>query len=385
MNRVLIFLEHYFPGYKSGGPAQTIKNITDILGKDVEFSIITLDRDIGEKTPYSNIQAEVWHKVGNANVLYLPPSKMTFSNIVRVYKENTFDFLYLNSFFSFRFSILPMLVYNFVKPRAKLIVAPRGEFSLGALGLKKIKKKSYIKVASFLGFYKSAIFHASTSIEKEDVLAAIGKKVRIVIAKDLPNITVPKISKKPDCSLKGESKVLKICFISRIVPMKNLDYAIRLLGACEKPIEFSIFGHKEDLSYWEKCKNLLEKLPPNVRWSYAGTLHPDSVKSTFSTFDIFLFPTRGENYGHVIAEALLSGAYPLISDQTPWLTLEGEGIGRIIPLSKMEGFIEEINTWSDMSLHDRHNKKIKIQEKAMGLVIDKNDIEENKALFRNLS
>ena len=33
---------------------------------------------------------------------------------------------------------------------------------------------------------------------------------------------------------------------------------------------------------------------------------------------MFFFPTLGENYGHVIFEALSVGCIPVISDQTPW-------------------------------------------------------------------
>jgi hypothetical protein len=45
-------------------------------------------------------------------------------------------------------------------------------------------------------------------------------------------------------------------------------------------------------------------------------------------YDLFLFPTLGENYGHVISEALASGCPVVISDQTPWRNLEAEGINR---------------------------------------------------------
>ena len=51
------------------------------------------------------------------------------------------------------------------------------------------------------------------------------------------------------------------------------------------------------------------------------------VIETFSKYDVFLFPTKGENYGHVIFEALAGGCIPIISDQTPWNDIEQAGCG----------------------------------------------------------
>ena len=39
----------------------------------------------------------------------------------------------------------------------RILLAPRGEFNIGALGLSKFKKKIYIKTAIFFNLYKSII------------------------------------------------------------------------------------------------------------------------------------------------------------------------------------------------------------------------------------
>jgi glycosyltransferase involved in cell wall biosynthesis len=383
MQKVLIFLSHYLPGYKSGGPLQTIKNIVDVLGDEVEFSIVTLDRDMDNEESYNDIEPCVWHKVGKSNVLYMPPELFTFFRIRKLMVEYDYDAVYLNSFFSFRFSILPILVYNFAKPRARLILAPRGEFSPGALALKAFKKKAYIKVARLLGFFKFLIFHASTDIEKEDIRTTIGAGVPVVVAKDLPNLMIPSLNELHVSASNAE--VLKVCFISRIVPKKNLDYAIQVLMDCDDSIEFEVFGLKEDPDYWNRCLSLLKKLPPNISWSYGGELYPEDVKLTFAKFDVFLFPTRGENYGHVIAEALLSGTYPIISDQTPWIELEQRDVGKTIPLAKRNSFVNEIHRWCSMTPGERHRRKLEIQGQAISLVVDERDVQANRALFMDIN
>ena len=71
-------------------------------------------------------------------------------------------------------------------------------------------------------------------------------------------------------------------------------------------------------------------------------LKPNEVVGTFSKYDLFLFPSGGENYGHVIAESLSSGTPVLISKNTPWLDLESQNLGWDIDLKDMDSFVEII-------------------------------------------
>src|SRR3546814_15539936 len=61
-----------------------------------------------------------------------------------------------------------------------------------------------------------------------------------------------------------------------------------------------------------------------------------------SRHDIFFLPTFGENYGHVIAEALEAGLRLLICDQTPWRGLAEAGVGHDLPLNQPEAFVTAI-------------------------------------------
>jgi glycosyltransferase involved in cell wall biosynthesis len=64
----------------------------------------------------------------------------------------------------------------------------------------------------------------------------------------------------------------------------------------------------------------------------------------FSENHFFLLPTAGENFGHVILEALTSGCPVLISDQTPWRALQEEGIGWDLSLNDQNIWLEALNT-----------------------------------------
>ena len=57
---------------------------------------------------------------------------------------------------------------------------------------------------------------------------------------------------------------------------------------------------------------------------------PDSSKVIFSQATAFVFPTLGENFAHVIAEALSVGCPVFITADTPWTELIQSGAAKTI-------------------------------------------------------
>src|SRR5690606_8432187 len=98
---VLTFVGYYLPGYKAGGPVRSISNMVEVLGDEIDFRVVTSDRDATEKTPYVELDGESgWRAVGKAKVLYLSPLEKTLSNIARIIRHTKHSTLYLNSFFN---------------------------------------------------------------------------------------------------------------------------------------------------------------------------------------------------------------------------------------------------------------------------------------------
>ena len=107
---VLAFTGFYLPGYKGGGPIKTIKNLFDQAGDEITFKLITSDRDLGDTTTYTSVTCGAWNQVGNASVFYAQPGKTGYAQIARQLRAKDYDVVYLNSFFSSRFSFYPLLL-----------------------------------------------------------------------------------------------------------------------------------------------------------------------------------------------------------------------------------------------------------------------------------
>ena len=119
---------------------------------------------------------------------------------------------------------------------------------------------------------------------------------------------------------------------------------------------FDIYGNKEDVSYWKECEEELRKLPENVKWKYRGEADAKRIVKIFSGYDVLLFPTMAENYGHVIFEALAGGCVPVISDKTPWTGEKMEGCGETVKLDEktaLEDFEKIVTKYTEMTKKEK--------------------------------
>lgn len=377
--RILVFISFYLPGFKAGGPIKTIQSMVSQLSGDLEFLIVTRDRDLGDSERYSSIKLSDWLELDSAKVMYLSPSQFSVNFFTKVINDAHFDALYLNSFFDVNFTVKPLLARRLgLIKLCPVVLAPRGEFSAGALALKPFKKKLYIKLSKWLGLYRNVTWQASSEYEKLDILNALNvDSSSVFIAKDLPEkkhdlLNVHKIQ---------ENATAKLVFLSRISPMKNLDFALRILSRSNSRLTFDIYGPIEDEAYWKDCLRLIAELPDHIHVRYRGAVTPDQVSDIFSQYDLFFFPTRGENYGHVIAESLSVGTPVLISDQTPWQGMSVDSLGWDLPLETESIFVEKIEQVGNMNAGERFGWRKKVMESASSRINSDADVADNKALF----
>ncbi len=379
MEKILIFTGFYLPGYKGGGPIRTIANMLEKLGDEIHFSLVTSDRDLGDTEAYLGVTVDDWQEMGKSYIYYASPGLgglLKLWGIIHGFQGNA---IHLNSFFSFRFSIIPLVFWRLLKLGKPVIIGPRGEFSRGALALKLLKKRVFIVLAKFSGVYRGVIWHASSNHEAEDIRRIMGRYAKIRIAVDIASTPTAFITKP-----RQENSALRIVFLSRISPMKNLLGAIKMLQQVRCPVVFDIYGPVEDASYWANCQEAAMRLPSLVQFNYRGPLYPAQVPETLACYDLFYLPTLGENFGHVIAEALGCGLPVLIADTTPWRNLEQQKLGWDIPLRQPEQFVAAIEYCSRMPAADYDAWRRSIRAWALANIGNEEAVEQNRQLFMNL-
>lgn len=379
--KILIFAPTYLPGIKGGGPIKSIKNIVENLNEEYNFCIITSDRDVGDSKSYENIETNKLIKHKNSNIIYIAPSWHSIKIIKKIILEINWDCIYLNSFFSSIFSIVPLIIAkNIINDKQSIIIAPRGELDEGALELKKFKKRAYILISKLFGMYKHVIWHATCNEENQYIKAIFKNSEYIHIASNLTDkledLNCLEIKRKK------ESGKVKIVFLSRISRKKNLRFAIQTLKHLKGDVILDIYGPIEDELYWKECEEEISNLPYNIKVTYKGIIENSKVKEILSQYDLFYLPTYGENYGHSIMESFMSACPVLISNTTPWKNLDEQKCGWDIPLSDKNKFMEILQ-----NIIDSDNKSYEYlikgaYEYGCDKSTNKNDLEKHSQLFK---
>ncbi|MET8119610.1 glycosyltransferase [Micromonospora sp. NPDC005189] len=295
-----------------------------LASDDIETSLLTRDRDLGCSDPYPGLSGS-WARVGRTNVFYLGVRRPEhWRSLWRFLREGRFDLLYVNSVWS-AFSILPMVAAGLGLLRVgRILVAPRGEFGAAALRVHGVRKRIFLVGWRWMLLDRRVLWHATTPAEAADIRRVLPRA----------RIGVVAVSRGPEPDRAPAelpaTRHARLVFIGRISPMKNLDLLLAALAFVPVPVRLDIYGPVEDPAYWRRCREHLAALPESVAVSYRGELPPEQVRGTFSRYDAFVLPTRGENFGNAIAESLSACCPVLCSDQTPWTAVLRDGGGLVL-------------------------------------------------------
>jgi glycosyltransferase involved in cell wall biosynthesis len=345
--RILCFTSYYLPGFKSGGPLRSLLHLQEWLRDEHEFWLVTRNRDLGDDRPYERLVTSKWCPVGDAKVWYLSAPHWSPGPIRKAFRESQPDLLYFHSSFDFCLTIMPLILRRFGwLPRGiPVLIAPRGEFSAGARSIKQLKKNVFLFVAKALDLYGNVTWQATKDEEATQIRALWGSQVRVAVAPNLPSRI---FTEAPSGRQPKQAGALRLVFLSRISRMKNLHGALELLRGVSASVTFDIYGTREDPGYWDECSQLIGKLPGNISATYRGVAPPEAVLTTLAGYDALLLPTLGENFGHVILEALLAGCPVVLSDQTPWRNLATSQAGFDIALDQPCQFQQVIEGFAAM-------------------------------------
>jgi len=378
---ILIVVGNYLPGFKAGGILRSVVNIVEHLHDRFDFLVITRDRDVGDDQPYAGIVTGQWVTVGNAKVHYLSPGSAGLAALAAVASQQHYDVLYLNSFFE------PLCIRMLLNSRLgrvaarPVVVSPRGEFAWASLRLKYPKKLLFISAARLARLFKRVVWHAANAEEAADIGAVMNVRRReMVLAGDLPTLNQNLENGDPTEPLPAEDG-LRIVFFSRISPEKNLDFVLRVLAATRIRASLDIIGPLENKDYWAACQRLIDHMPRNVTVRHRGTIRPSEAVFTLARYDLMFFPSGGESYGHVIAEALTVGTPVLTSTHTPWRDLEQKGLGWDLPLHDPAAFVRCLEQFAALDDASRADRRVAAREAARELLTGTDASDAHARLF----
>lgn len=319
---VLVLAPSFPPAFRGGGPARSLDAVVS-TAHGYRVAVVAPDTDLGTDAPLG-VPRNTWTGRDGALVRYTSVRRLpALARALLAARAMRPRVLYLNSFFDPVHTILPLLLWRVgFWGRPTRLLAPRGEFAAAALAQRGAKKRLYLRVFRLLRMQRGMVWHATAPHEVDDVRTLWGEEARVVLRENetrLPPDALP-VAREPG--------PLRTAFLSRLSPLKGLDVALRALRDVPDPVVLDVYGPEEDAEYVVRCRALAADLPEHVDVTFRGPLAHEDVRATLARHDALLLPTAGENFGHVVAEALSASCVVMTTPTTPWTArlLAGGGV-----------------------------------------------------------
>ncbi|MBS1680696.1 MAG: glycosyltransferase family 4 protein [Bacteroidetes bacterium] len=337
MKRILILYSHFPPAFKGGGPIQSLANLVELLQHDFQIRVVCSAYDLQETQLLKGIVPDVWNSyLDNVEVFYATGSGG--AAVIDAIRVCNTDIIFINGIFLPVYNWLPLIWIN--KKKQRVIMSPRGMLHTGALAVKPIKKIFFLKLFKFFRLHKGILWHATDAQEREDIKKTFGENALVTVAANIP--------KHPVSFYREGKKVgaLRMVFLSLITEKKNLHIVLEALKLLKTRIHFDIYGPVKDHYYWQKCQRLFQKQIHEI--TYRGLVNPTEVQRKLSEYDLFILPSKGENFGHAIYEALSVGTPVLLSKYTPWGDVQMKNAGVTIANYEVKSWASGINQFVEM-------------------------------------
>lgn len=343
---VAVLADYWCPGWRAGGPIVSLTRLVERT--ELDTAIVTRDHDLGSPDPYPGITPDTW--VENADAT----SRIAYTHgwggvwwALRELRGEKPSVLHINSVHSPAFAVLPLLLarMGFINSRV-LLLTPHGELASSAQAHKRWKKSVARPFLRWL-VRDRVVWHASSSREVQEIAHWLRHEPTAIISPD------PAPSPAREASLGPTTPT--VLFASRIHPIKGLDIAIEIMRSIHTPCRFVIAGQPEDVGYWNDCRSRLSELPDHVSVDIRGPYAPDEASELMDQATVLLLPTKGENFGQVIAEALSRGCPVAIPPTTPWPEYVGESLGCIADSS--DDLSHYVELLLSESLEDRRQRR----------------------------
>ena len=290
---------------------QSIANMVNELKEGYEFYIFTSCEDLGG-LPLDINQTDEWLFYNNHTRVWYAGREDRSRHLTEEVKKIQPDYLYMVGIYSWHYTMVPLF---FTKGPIK-ILSVRGMLHPGALGEKAWKKKVYLQLLQWLGIFKKTAFHVTDAIEGEHVHKQLGKYAIVYVAGNFARkMELLKLPFK-------EVGTLRLISIALLSPMKNILLVLAALQECRATVLYDIYGPVKEIAYWDLCLEQLKLLPDNITVQYHKEVNPPDVAQKLAHAHVFILPSKSENFGHAIYEALSAGLPVITSKNTPWNGLE---------------------------------------------------------------
>lgn len=207
------------------------------------------------------------------------------------------------------------------RARRPLIVSPHGMLSPGALTYSRRRKAVFWHLLQRPAYARAACWHATSEQEAEE-LRAFGIRAPIAV---IPNgIDMPPLRAKNAC----DKAPRVLLYLGRLHPKKGLDRLVEAWSVvarerpdwCLRIVGPDEGGHRAELEA-QAARSRVSRV------TFEGPLYGAERDAALGEAELFVLPSRSENFGLTVAEALGAGTPAVVTKGAPWSGLGTERCG----------------------------------------------------------
>ena len=379
---ILVVYDYFFPGYKAGGPVQSLVNMITSLSHQYNFKVITYAYDLGETQPYANLATDQWTNVTLAPDVqvecFYASKAISRKLLVQLVVHAHPSIIYVNGIFSRSLFLGTLLAMPRIRKKVacRLVVCPRGMMQQGALAVKSGKKKIYLTLLTKSRLLRNIIWHATTQDELNDIHALVGRKALGAVAGNIPKKPLQHITQH-----EKKQGLLRLVYLSLITEKKNLHLLLQVLQSCTATVELHIYGPVKDVTYWQQCQKLMAQVPKHITVTYHGDVEPARVQTTIAQYDAFILLTKGENFGHALYESFSVGRPVITSYFTPWNNLQQQQAGWNVDIQNTASIAGLLNELADQENTQWHTWCANAHNVALSYYHSQDFVQDYRPLF----
>ena len=215
--------------------------------------------------------------------------------------------------------------------KARLVISPRGMLEDWAMQRSRWRKALAWRFLEQRSFAQAALLHATGTPEAER-LRALGFRQPIAM---IPNgVDPPAAHPAPRAALEARFPALAgkrwLLYLARVHPKKGARELVvawsRLPESARAGWHLVLAGPDLD-GYAATVLREVEARALRSSVTLTGMLAGEAKDAALSHASLFVLPTRSENFGIAVAEALAHGVPVITTRAAPWPALESEGCG----------------------------------------------------------
>lgn len=301
---------------ETGGPARSVSMLADAQAEaGIAATVLTLDYQRHGRVLRPD-KAELELLPAHALARWLRGWSPAFANRAREFAA-CHDVVHNHG--------LWMQVNRFARLAAEsaqrpLICSPRGMLEPYSRQRSALRKRLAYAAFEARNLRATRLFHATADTEAA-AIRTVMPNAEIVV---LPNIVedLPKAAHPP-------SSPPRLLFLGRLDQKKGLDWLIQAwLAAAPQRANWQLhiagpcgLGFESDYA----SLRTITAHDASVHW--LGPLDGVAKQEALANAAVIVLPSRSENFGNVVTEALWTGRPVLTTDATPWAVLAQAGIG----------------------------------------------------------